>query len=428
MIATAVALASVLLLVAGVAVAYALGAASVLTFLATDNLRFLAVLPQRFFSEIDVFALMAMPLFILAGELMNRAGITRALIDLAMSMMGRLRGGLGHVDILASVFLSGISGSAVADAAALGRTVVPAMRERGYSNVYASALTAAASMIGPIIPPSIVMVFYAAIMRTDVSAMFIGGIVPGLLLAAALFATNGFYAYREGHPGGRGDAIPAFWPSLRHAAPSLSLPLIIMGGIVFGVVTPTEAAALAVVAAGLIGLYYGGVGWRELRDSIEQTATLTGTIFVILGAVSAFGWLVGYAGLPQTLGSAVAELGLGQWGYLIFINVVFVVAGTIFEPPVLMALLVPLLGPQAVQLGVDPVHLGVVISLNLTLGMITPPMGSVLLVVSAVTKSDYWALCRAVMPFVLIETAVLVAIVFVPELTLWLPRTLGFVK
>lgn len=416
------------LLLAGVAVAYALGAASVLAFLVTDNARFLGILPQRFFSEIDVFALMAMPLFILTGEIMNRGGITRALIDLAMALMGRIRGGLGHVNVLASVFMAGISGSAVADAAALGKTLVPAMHARGYSNLYAAALTAAASMIGPIIPPSIVMVFYGAIMRTDVSAMFVGGVLPGLLLAVALFATNAVYAYRYGHPGGRGDEIPRLWPALRHAAPSLSLPFIILGGIVFGVVTPTEAAALAVAAAVVIGFYYGGVGWSELREGIEQTASLTGTIFIILGAVAAFGWLAGYLALPQVLGTAVTEWKLGKWEYLVLINLIFFIAGTFFEPPVLMALLVPLLGPQAVQLGVDPVHLGIVISLNLTLGLITPPMGGCLLVVSAVTRTDYWALCKAVIPFVIVETVVLFVIVFVPEITLFLPRQFGLVK
>lgn len=416
------------LVVAGVAVAYALGAASVLSFIATDNSRYLAILPQNFFSQIDVFALMAMPLFILTGEIMNRAGITKALIDLAMAMMGRIKGGLGHVNVLASVFLSGISGSAVADAAALGKTVVPAMRARGYSNLYASALTAAASMIGPIIPPSIIMVFYGAIMQTSVSAMFIGGVIPGLLLALALFGANSFFAYRHNHPGGRRDEVPRLWPSFLHAAPSLSLPVIILGGIVFGVVTPTEAAALAVVAAVVIGLYYGGMNWGELRESLTQTASLTGTIFIILGAVAAFGWLAGYLSLPQLLGSSVRELSLGKWEYLVLINIVFFVAGTFFEPPVLLALLVPLLGPQAVALGVDPVHLGIILTLNLTLGLITPPLGGCLLVVSAVTQVEYWALSKAVLPFIVVEALVLVVIIFVPELTLVLPRELGLIK
>lgn len=423
-----VVLAGLVLLVGGVAVAYVIGAASVLSFFATDNTRYLAILPQRIFSEMDVFALMAMPLFILAGEIMNRAGITRALVELAMAMLGRIRGGLGHVNILASVFLSGISGSAVADAAALGKTIVPAMRERGYSNAYASALTAAASMIGPIIPPSIIMIFYGALMQTSVAAMFVGGLIPGLLLAFALFGANHYFAMRHNHPGGRGEKVPALVPSLQRAAPSLSLPVIVLGGIVFGVVTPTEAAALAVIAALFIGFYYREFSWRALRESIDQTATLTGTIFIILGAVAVFGWLAGYLALPQLLGGAVKELSLGKWEYLVLINVIFFLAGTFLEPPVLLALLVPLLGPQAVALGVDPVHLGIVVSLNLTLGLITPPMGGCLLVVSAVTKVDYWALSRAVLPFIIVETLVLLAIVFVPEFTLALPRAFGLIK
>ena len=423
-----VTLAGLAMLAAGAAVAYAIGAASVLSFFATDNARYLAILPQRVFSEIDVFALMAMPLFILTGEIMNRAGITRALVDLAMAMLGRFKGGLGHVNILASVFLAGISGSAVADAAALSNTIVPAMRDRGYSNLYAGALTAAASVIGPIIPPSIIMVFYGAIMQTSVAAMFIGGVVPGLLLAGALFAANVYFAHRHDHTGGRHEAAPPLLRSARHAAPSLLLPVIIMGGIVFGVVTPTEAAALAVLVAIAVGLYYGGLSWSGLREGIEQTASLTGSIFVILGAVACFSWLAGHHALPQALGAAVKDLTLNRWEYLTLINIIFFVAGTALEPPVLMALLVPLLGPPALALGIDPVHLGIVLSLNMTLGLITPPLGGCLLVVSAVTGVDYWSLSRAVLPFIVVETLVLVVITYVPDFTLFLPRLLGFIS
>jgi tripartite ATP-independent transporter DctM subunit len=416
------------LMAAGVAIAYALGAASVLTFVATGNERYLAILPQRVFSQIDVFALMAMPLFILAGEIMNRAGITRALIDLSMALVGRLKGGLGHVNIMASVFFAGISGSAVADAAALGKTLVPAMRAQGYTSLYAAAVTAASSMIGPIIPPSIVMIFYGALMQTSVAAMFIGGIVPGLLLAFALFAANFYFAVRDNHPGGAGQKIPRFAPTLRHAAPSLSLPVIILGGIVFGVVTPTEAAALAVLAALVVGVYYGGLSRGGLREGIEQTAALTGAIFIILGAVACFGWLAGHMQLPQMLVAVVRDLSLSRIEYLLVINLIFFFAGMVLDPPVSLALLVPLLGPPAVALGVDPVHLGIVISLNLTLGLITPPLGGCLLVVSAVTEVDYWSLARAVLPFIVVEVLVLVVIIFVPELTLFLPRELGFIK
>ncbi|MEP5361402.1 MAG: TRAP transporter large permease subunit, partial [Nitratireductor sp.] len=218
-------LAALGLLASGLALAYIIGASAVLAFVATDNARYLAILPQKVFSQISVFALLAMPLFILAGEIMNRAGVTRALIDLSMALVGRLRGGLGHVNIMTSVFFAGISGSAVADAAALSNTLVPAMRERGYSATYAGAITAASSIIGPIVPPSIILIFYGALMQTSVAALFMAGILPGLLLTAALFALNAWYAWRDDHPRLERGEAPAFGPTLVGALPALSLPL-----------------------------------------------------------------------------------------------------------------------------------------------------------------------------------------------------------
>jgi tripartite ATP-independent transporter DctM subunit len=413
------------LLAAGTAVAYALGASSVLAFLASDNARYLAIMPQRIFSQIDVFALMAMPLFILAGEIMNRGGITRALIDFAMALLGRMKGGLGHVNVLASVFFAGISGSAVADAAALGNTLVPAMVARGYPPLYASALTAAASVIGPIIPPSIVMIFYGAVMQTSVAALFVAGVVPGLMLAGVLFVANAWFARRDNHPGGRAEDVPAFWPALGRALPALSLPAIILGGIVFGIVTPTEAAALAVVAALAVGTWYGGLGREALSESLVQTSMLTGAIFMILGAVACFGWLAGHEQLPTRLASFVTEMGLGRIEYLLVINVIFVIAGMFLDPPVALALLVPLLAPAALALGSDPVHLGIVLCLNLTIGLITPPVGGCLLTVSAVCKVEYWALSRAIVPFAVLEMILLLVIALVPECSLMLPRAFG---
>ena len=413
------------LLAAGTAVAYALGASSVLAFIASGNTPYLAIVPQRIFSQIDVFALMAMPLFILAGEIMNRAGITRALVDVAMAMLGRLKGGLGHVNVLASVFFAGISGSAVADAAALGNTLVPAMVARGYKPMYAAALTAASSVIGPIIPPSIVMIFYGAVMQTSVAALFVGGVIPGLLLAVALFAGNSWFAHRDDHPGGADAEIPAFWPALWRALPALSLPVIILGGIVFGVVTPTEAAALTVFAALAVGAWYGGLTRKDLAHSLVQTAALTGAIFMILGAVACFSWLAGHEQLPQRLAGFVTELGLGKTEYLLLINLIFIIAGMALDPPVALALLVPLLGPPAIALGVDPVHLGIVLCLNLTIGLITPPVGGCLLAVSTVCKVEYWGLARAILPFAALEIVVLVVIVLVPDLSLFLPRLFG---
>lgn len=420
-------LVGLVLLASGLAIAYVVGGAAVLAFIATDRTRFLAILPQQIFSKIDVFALMAMPLFILAGEVMNRGGITRVLINLAMSLVGRLRGGLGHVNVLTSVFFAGISGSAVADSAALSNTLVPAMRERGYKLDYAGAITAASSIIGPIVPPSIVMIFYGALMGTSVTALFMAGIIPGLLLAAALIGTNAFFAWRDDHPRMSREEVPRFFPTLLHALPALLIPLVIVGGIIFGLMTPTEAAAVAVVAAVGAGYFYEGLGPRGLLEALRRTAMLSGAIFMIIAAVSALGYLGALERIPEAIATWVDDMGLGPLQYLLLLNLIFLVAGMVLDIPVALALLVPLLAPVAIAQGADPVHLGIVLSFNLCIGLISPPLGGCLLVVSTVTGLNYWRLARAVMPFLLIQIVVLIVLVQVPEISLWLPRQMGLI-
>ncbi len=418
---------AVALMLSGLALAYVIGAGAVLSFLAAGHGRHLAVLPQQIFSQIDVFALMAMPLFILAGEVMNKGGVTRALINLSMAFVGRLRGGLGHVNIMASVFLSGISGSAIADAAALSNTLVPEMRKQGYKNEYACALTAASSIIGPIIPPSIILIFYGALMNTSVTALFIAGIVPGLLLAAALFVTNAFYAWRDNHPKMSREEAPRVLPTLRRSAPALMLPVIILGGIVFGLATPTEAAVVAVFAAMAAGAFYDGISLGDMLESLRRTAVLSGSIFILIAGVVALGHLGSLERIPEAIATAVTELGLGPMEYLILLNVVFVVVGIVIEPPVALALLVPLLAPVAIAQGADPVHLGIVLCFNLCVGLISPPLGGSLAVVAAVGRVNYWALCRAVLPFMAAEILVLALLVAFPEISLALPRAFGFI-
>jgi tripartite ATP-independent transporter DctM subunit len=254
----------ILLLISGTAFAYLMGAVSVLTFVAVDKTQFLSILPQRIFAQLDVFAFMAMPLFILTAEIMSRAGVTRSLIDFAMSIVGRFRGGLGHVNILTSVFFAGISGSAIADSAALSRTFVPEMKTRGYDPYYAGAITAASSMIGPIIPPSIIMIIYGGLTGASVAALFIAGVIPGLMLAAALMILNAVIAHMKGHPGGASDDLPGFLPSLLNAAPALCLPVVILGSLVFGLATPTEGSAIAVFFALIAGQFYKGLNWRMI--------------------------------------------------------------------------------------------------------------------------------------------------------------------
>lgn len=414
-----------ILLASGLAIAYVIGGAAVVAFFITDNARYLAILPQQIFSRIDVFALMAMPLFILAGELMNRGGVTGALIDLSMALVGRLRGGLGHVNILTSVFFAGISGSAVADAAALSNTLVPAMRKHGYSLTYSSAITAASSIIGPIVPPSIILIFYGALMGTSVTALFLAGIVPGLVLASALIVLNAYYAWRQQHPRVEKQDMPPFFGTLARSLPALSLPVIILGGIVFGLMTPTEAAAAAVFAALAAGWFYEGLTWPSIVEGLRRTAMLSGSIFIIICAVSALGHLGALERVPEAISDAVTSLGLGPAGYMLIMNVIFLLAGMVLDIPVALALLVPLLAPVALAQGVDPVHLGIILCFNLCIGLVSPPMGGCLLVVSTVTGVNYWKLARAVVPFVLVQIMVLVVLIKVPAISLALPRAFG---
>jgi tripartite ATP-independent transporter DctM subunit len=424
-------------LAGGVAIAYVTGAAAVLSFVAADEARHLAILPQRVLSQLDVFTFLAMPLFILAGELMTRGGITRALIDLAMLIVGRFKGGLGHVNVATAIFLSSMSGSAVADAAAITSALVPEMERRGYKREYSAALTVASSVLGPLIPPSIVMIFYGALMNVSVAALFAGGVLPGLLLAGSLFAYNAWAAHRYDHPGGRDVVMPPLGSTLLRSTPALVVPAILLAGIVFGVVTPTEAAALAVMAALVISFIYarlepdatlaGAVRSlaSHLNGALERAATLTGAIFVILFAAAIFGYLVAIQGLPDQVLRLVESAGMSGLQYMLLITVVFLAVGMVMDVTMALVLLVPLLIPAAIAGGADPVHVGVVTCLNLTIGLISPPVGGSLMVVSAMSGVPYLRLARAILPFFILEIAILLVLVVFPEITLYLPRQTG---
>lgn len=426
-------------ILSGVAISYVAGAAAVLAFVFSDHVAYLGILPQRIFSQIDVFTFLAMPLFILAGEAMTKGGVTRILIDLAMLVVGRLKGGLGYVNIASSVFLAGISGSAVADAAATTNTLVPAMIEKGYRADFAAALTAASCVIGPIIPPSIVMIFYGALMNVSVAALFAGGIVPGLLMALFLCGYNFWIARRENHPGGRRDMLPPFWSTIIRALPALLIPITIVAGIVFGVVTPTEAAAIAVAITLVLVFAYAlldrnsvtaslAITSRLTSASVERTVMLTGSIFMILFAAAVFGYLMGLLRVPEQIAGAVQVLGLNSTSYFLLASGIMFLAGMVMDVSMALVLLVPVLIPAAIAGGADPVHVGVVSCLNLTLGLISPPFGGCLMVISAASNVNYTRLSLAILPFLAVEIVLLVLLILLPELTLALPRALGLIR
>ncbi len=407
----------------GVGLAYLMGVAGIIGFIATGMGEYLQALPRRAFSQLDVFALMAMPLFVLVGELMNRGGITRSLIDLASLFVGRSRGGLGHVNVASSVFFAGVSGSAMADAAALSSTLVPAMKENGYSGVYAGAITAASSVIGPLIPPSIILIFYGAIMNVDVAALFAASIVPGLLLSLALFAANAVIARLDNHPSL--NSRPPLVRTIKKAGPAMLLPVIIIAGIVFGVVTPTEAAALAVVTSLVIMAFGGELKWGNVKEAVFSATIFTGAIFAIIFAATSINFLAALLGAPAMIASWLDANAFSLNAYLAVLTCIFILVGMVLDTQIALILLAPILVPAAYPLGADPVHLGVIVCFTITLGLITPPLGGVVLIVSAATRESYWSLMKALMPFILIEFAVLFLLLYEPGIVLALPRAMG---
>lgn len=384
------------------------------------------MMPQQFFGGIDAFSLMAIPLFILAGNLMNASKLTDRLMALARLLVGHLRGGMGHVNVVSSVFFAGVNGSAVADTSALGSLLVPAMRKEGYSTAFAAGLTAGSSLIGPIIPPSIFMILYASLTNTSVGDLFLAGVIPGLLLGAAFMGMNAVYARRKGLPKGDG------WPGARQlglaalgALPALMAPFLIVAGIVMGLVTPTESGALTVAYVALYGVLAGNLSLAGLWRACVDTTRLTAAIFVIMAASSTVSWLLSYAQVPNQFVELLTPYVDNPVVILLLLSLITFITGMFMEEVSALMLLTPIFAPVAMMAGIDPVHLGIIITLNITIALITPPMGACVFVAAAVSRLEITALFRTIWPFVVIALLVLVALILVPSLTLWLPTTLG---
>jgi len=392
------------------------------------NSRFpLSLVSQRTFEGVNGFTLLAIPLFVLAGELMNASGITSRIVNLANALVGHVKSGLGHVNVWASVIFAGISGSAVADTSALGRVFIPNMSDSGYPKPFAAALTAASSVIGPIIPPSIPVIVYALISaNVSVPAMFLAGITPGLLLALFLSLYLQFIApqYTPAQP-----RLP--WreqlKAVRAGLIPIAMPLFIIGSIVFGIVTPTEAASFAVLYALIVGLFVlKTLTWSDLPGIFVRAMRDAAVILIIIAVVSLANWLLTRARVPQAITAWVLDFTPNAIVFLLLVNVLLLLVGLVLEGTSAMLVLVPILSPIAVSYGIDPTHFGIVVILNLMIGLITPPMGLCLFVADAIAKVGLGSLTRAIIPLFVVEVAVLMLITFVPVLVTWLPRLLGF--
>ncbi|MCE8035318.1 TRAP transporter large permease [Billgrantia tianxiuensis] len=419
----AVFLAHVLL---GLPLFLALLVTAVVGFLFVDPAMIARMLPQQFFGGINVFSLMAIPLFILAGNLMNASGLTERLMGLARLLVGHLRGGLGHVNVVSSVFFAGVNGSAVADTSALGSLLVPAMQKEGYSRAFAAGLTAGSSLIGPIIPPSIFMILYASLTNTSVGDLFLAGVIPGLLLGVAFMGMNAWYAWRHGLPKRGGlPRLGELGLAALAALPALIAPFIIVAGIVLGFVTPTESGALTALYVALCGILLGGLRLGDFWSALLDTARLTSAIFLIMAASATISWLLSYAQVPAQFVSLLAPYIDNAVLILLLLSAITFVTGMFMEEVSALMLLTPIFAPVAMMAGIDPVHLGIVITLNITIALITPPMGACVFVAAAVSRIEIVALFRTIWPFVLTAIGVLLLLILFPQLTLWLPAAIG---
>ncbi|MEN8656758.1 TRAP transporter large permease [Marivita sp.] len=390
--------------------------------------RDLILLYRNVYNGMASFPLMAIPFFMLAGELMNRGGITMRLVEFSQAMMGHFRGGLAHVNVLSSMLFAGLSGSAVADTSALGSMLIPAMEKEGYTRKFAAAITAASSVIGPIIPPSGIMIIYAYVMGESVAALFLAGIVPGILVGLGLMIMVKIMADKYDFPasrakaswGERGNAsLKAFFP--------LMTPVIILGGILGGVFTPTEAAAVAVGYAIIIGMFVlNTLKIKDLPDVFMRAAMTSATVLLLVGAAMAFKTVVSLSHTPEILAEFVLGLSENPLILLFLINLLLFVVGMFLDAGPAIIILGPILGPIFVDLGVDPIHFAIIMSVNLTVGLATPPMGLVLFVASSVSGERVETISKAILPFLFIEIVVIFLITFVPEISMTIPRLTGF--
>jgi C4-dicarboxylate transporter DctM subunit len=388
------------------------------------------IIPTRFVGLLtDSYLLLSAPLFILAGNIAARGGVARVLIDLATALVGRFRGGLAYVNVLDSMFFGGISGSAVADVSALGTFLVPQMVRKGYDKDFATALTISTAVVAPIIPPSIIAVIYAWMADESVAAMFAAGVIPGFLIGLGMAVPVFLIARKRNYPKEPPPTLPEFWIALRNALPALMIPAIIMGGILVGLFTPTEAAAVAVVyALAVPPIFYREPALRELPKIFADSARLSGVIGLIIGFVGAFGWVLTYSKFPFMVATSIAAMSPAWWVFIILVIVLYLMLGTFLTPSEIILVTVPVLLPVATAVGVHPIHFGMVCVIASAVGHITPPVGLCLFVGMAISGLPMDKLIRPLVPFLTAIVVTLLLIAFMPGLVLFLPRLLGFTQ
>jgi len=410
-----------LLLLAGMPVVFAMGLASAAFLVLIGGGIPLTVIPHQMVAGIDNFPLLAIPFFFLAGELMNAAGITQRLVAFATAVVGHIRGGLAYVVIVTNVIMAGFSGTALADASATGSVLIPAMKRQGYHADFSAAITAAAATIGPIIPPSIPMIIYAVVAEVSVGSLFLAGVIPGLLMGAYLFAVVYIISRRRGYP----VQLRSTWRELlgatRRASWALMAPVIILGGIVTGVVTPTEAGVLAVIYSFVVGFgVHRELKVRDLPGVFCRTAVGTAVIMIIVGASGVMGWLVANMRIGEVVVSGVTAITQNPWMILFLMNLFFLIVGCLMDPLAGMLIFIPVIMPLIKHVHIDPVHFGLVVVLNLMIGLLTPPVGYLLFMSAEMAEVSIGAVIREVTPLLIALLAVLVISTYWPGMVMFI--------
>ena len=412
----------------GVPIAYALGLTSVIVIFEMGMPSFLKIIPQRIFAGIDLFPLMAMPFYIFAGEIMNETKITDRLVAFANLLVGHLKGGLAQVNVVVSILFAGLTGAAVSDTAALGSMLIPAMEKDGYDTEFSAAITAASSIIGPTIPPSIIMVVYGSIMQVSIAGLFAAGIIPGLIIGIVLMIMNRFIAKKRDYPQKESQLeFKKVVFGFKDALLALVLPLIILGGILFGIFTPTEAGAVAVIYGLFLGFaVYRNLKLKDLWRLMYNTARTTGMVFIIIATASILSWFIASEQIPESIASLILNISNNRFVVLTLINVMLLVVGMFMDITAALIMLGPIFAPLAISVGVDPLHFGFIMVLSLNIGLMTPPLGACLYVACGIADLKIEQISKGIWPFIIAEVLILFLVSFIPAISMFLPKLLGF--
>jgi len=376
----------------------------------------------------DMYVLLAIPLFILAGQVMGEAGLTDSIVRFSDAILGRLRGGLGYVNVSASIFFGGISGSPIADVASVGSIMIPAMEKQGYDREFSAAITAASSIIGALIPPSILMIIYASVMSMSVAAMFAGGIMPGLLVAIILMVLCAYYSKKRSYPK-REDKISLkeFITICKTAIIPLTMPFIIIGGILTGIFSPTESAGVAAAYGFLAGLLMRTLTFSKIKVLLTNTVITSSAILFLIATAKTLSWLLTMEMIPQTIAAFFTQATTSPYIFLFLVNILLFIVGMLMDPGVAMIILGPVLAPTAVQLGISPLHFALIMTINLIVGLVTPPLGFALYTTCSVADISLESLTKALLPFVAVEIGFVFLVTYIPPITLFIPKILGLI-